>query len=354
LTGPLSPAVTLSESQAREFAQRMLVAAGVSPDKALLVASVLVYANLRGIDSHGLALLPHYLDQIDAGDLDPNATGRIASECQACLLYDGENGLGAVTAEICTGHVIRLARQYGIAIVVARETNHFGPAAFWTQRIAAAGQIGIAVCDASLQVPPWQGKAAKIGTNPISMAVPHPEGRGWLLDMATSTVALGKLEQAKLNRQETIPYGWALDREGWPTNLLSAALEGFLMPLGGYKGSGLGMMVEILCGVLGGGGMAPDIRGIRQHGAPSRVNHSFLAIDVERFMPLPTFYERMDRLIAHVKSAPPAAGYNEVLVAGDPEWRYEDERRAHGIPILPGPWETIERAARRLGVALPV
>ncbi len=353
MTGPGVPAVTLSESQARDFAQRMLEAAGVAPEKALAVASVLTYANLRGIDSHGLALLPHYLDQIEAGDLDPAAEGRVVSECQACLLYDGEHGLGAVTAQICSAYAIRLARQYGIAIVVARETNHFGPAAFWTQRIAAAGQIGIAVCDASQQVPPWQGKARKIGTNPISMAVPHPTGRGWLLDMATSTVALGKVEQAQLNRKTEIPDGWALDSEGRPTNLLSAALDGFLMPLGGYKGSGLGLMVEILCGTLGGGAMSPGVRGIRQHGGPSRVNHTFLAIDVARFMPLDTFYERMDRLIGHVKSAPPAAGYDEVLVAGDPEWRYEDERRAHGIPILPGPWETLERAARRLGVALP-
>ncbi len=347
------PAVTLSESQVRDFAQRMLEAAGATSDKARRVADVLTYANLRGIDSHGIQLLPHYIDQIEARDLDHAAEGRVVSECQACLLYDAEYGLGAVTAEICTAHAIRLARQHGISIVVAREANHFGPAAFWTQKIAAAGQMGIAVCDASQQVPPWQGKARKIGTNPISVAVPHPAGRGWLLDMATSTVALGKLEQAHLNGKEEIPTGWALDSEGRPTNLLSAALEGFLMPLGGYKGSGLGMMVEILCGVLGGGGLAPDVRGIRQHGGPSRVNHTFLAIDVARFMPLEAFYERMDRLVGHVKSAPPAAGYDEVLVAGDPEWRSEDDRRAHGIPIMPGPWDFLLRTAQRLGVALP-
>jgi LDH2 family malate/lactate/ureidoglycolate dehydrogenase len=209
------------------------------------------------------------------------------------------------------------------------------------------------MCDASQQVPPWQGKAKKIGTNPISVAVPTPTGRGWLLDMATSTIALGKLEQATLNGKVEIPNGWALDSEGRPTNLLSAALTGFLMPLGGYKGSGLGLMVEILCGVLGGGAIAPDVRGIRDHGRPGRVNHAFLAIDVARFMPLDTFYQRMDRLIDHVKSAPPAAGYDEVLVAGDPEWRNEDDRRAHGIPIMPGPWDFLVRTAQRLGVALP-
>jgi LDH2 family malate/lactate/ureidoglycolate dehydrogenase len=125
------------------------------------------------------------------------------------------------------------------------------------------------------------------------------------------------------------------------------------MPLGGYKGSGLGLMVEILGGVLGGGGMAPEVAGIRDHGRLARVNHTFLAIDVARFLPLDAFYARMDWLVEHIKSAPPAAGYGEVLVAGEPEWRMEDQRRAAGIPILPGPWELIAKTARRLGVALP-
>ncbi|MGA2328134.1 MAG: Ldh family oxidoreductase [Bryobacteraceae bacterium] len=349
----MTPAVVFSESEARDFGRRLLEAVGVAPEKALLVASVLVYANLRGVDSHGLQVLPHYVGQIEAGDVNPAAEGRVVTEDHACLLYDGDHGLGSVTAEICCRHVIRMARQYGIAIALTRETSHFGAAAFWTQRISAAGLIGIAMCDSSPQVPPWQGKAKRVGTNPISVSVPHPGGRGWLLDMATSTVALGKIEQAALNRKTELPPGWAMDSEGRPTTSLQAALAGFLMPLGGYKGSGLGLMVEILGGVLGGGGMAPDIAGIRDHGRVARVNHTFLAIDVARFLPLETFYARMDWLVEHIQSAPPAAGYDEVLVAGDPEWRLQDQRRATGIPILPGPWEMLARTARRLGVPLP-
>jgi LDH2 family malate/lactate/ureidoglycolate dehydrogenase len=209
------------------------------------------------------------------------------------------------------------------------------------------------MCDSSPQVPPWQGKAKRVGTNPLSMSVPHPGGRGWLLDMATSTVALGKLEQAKLNRKTEIPPGWALDSEGRPTTGLAAALSGFLMPLGGYKGSGLALMVEILGGALGGGALAPDIRGIRDHGRLARVNHTFLAIDAARFLPLEDFYARMDSLVQYIKSTPPATGCDEVLVAGDPEWRFEDERRARGIPIPPGPWAALAATARRLGVPLP-
>jgi LDH2 family malate/lactate/ureidoglycolate dehydrogenase len=125
------------------------------------------------------------------------------------------------------------------------------------------------------------------------------------------------------------------------------------MPLGGYKGSGLAMMVEILCGALGGGAMATEIRGIRQHGRRSRVNHAFLGIDVSRFLPLEQFYARTDWLVAEIKSAAPAAGYDQVLVAGDPEWRAEEERRRAGIPIPAGPWQTLVRIAERLEVPLP-
>jgi LDH2 family malate/lactate/ureidoglycolate dehydrogenase len=238
-------------------------------------------------------------------------------------------------------------------MVVAGEATHFGAAGFWAQKISEAGLIGMALCDASPAIPPWQGREGRLGTNPISMAVPHPGGWGWLLDMATSTVSYGRLEKLMLEGSESVPPGWAMDREGRPTTELATALKGFLMPLGGYKGSGLGLMVEILCGVLSGGAMSREIRGIRQHGRYCRVNHAFLGIDVARFLPLEQFYSRMDWLVAEVKSAAPAAGYDEVLVAGDPEWRAEEERRRSGIPIPPGPWEELARTAARLGVALP-
>jgi LDH2 family malate/lactate/ureidoglycolate dehydrogenase len=349
----VTPAAVVSAEQLQEFAERVLAAVGVSRDKARLAASVLVYANLRGVDSHGVQALPHYVGQIEAGDVNPAADGHVVTENGACLLYDGEHGLGSVAADACSAHAIRLAREHGVAMAVARETGHFGAAAFWAQKISAAGLAGIVMCDASPQVPPWQGKAKRVGTNPIAMSVPHPQGRGWLLDMATSGAALGKLEQARLNGASEIPAGWALDSEGRPTTSLDAALAGFLMPLGGYKGSGLALMVEILSGVVGGGAMAPEIRNIRDHGRPARSNHTFLAIDVARFLPLEAFYARMGQVIEYIKATPVAAGYAEVLVAGDPEWRMEDERRANGIPILPGPWDVLAAMARRLGVALP-
>jgi LDH2 family malate/lactate/ureidoglycolate dehydrogenase len=335
------------------FAVRLLDAVGVSHAKSQLVAESLVAASLRGVDSHGLQLLPYYLEQIESGDMDAKADGCVISESGSCLHYDGQNGIGQGVADTCCKHAVRIAAASGMAMVVARESNHFGAAAFWAQKMAAAGQIGIVMCNASPLVPPWQGKEGRIGTNPICMAVPGGVEKPWLLDMATTTVAAGKVFKAKLNGQPQIPANWAMDSEGVPTIDTEAAFRGLLMPLGGYKGSGLAMMAEILCAVLGGGAMSTELGGIRIRGKPMRASQMFVAIDIARFLPLDAFRARMDRLIRIIKTTPPAKGFNEVLVAGDPEWRMEEERRKSGIPVGPGTWKALCEAADRLGVAAP-
>ena len=213
----------------------------------------------------------------------------------------------------------------------------------------AAGQIGIVFCNASPIVPPWQGKQGRVGTNPISMSVPGP----WLLDMATTTVAAGRVFKAFLNGQPEIPAGWAFDSEGVPTTNTAEAYKGMLMPLGGYKGSGLAMMVEILCSVLSGGAMANEVSGIRSRDMTARVSQAYIAIEVARFMPVEEFTARVEELVNHIKTAAPAPGYDEVLVAGDPEWRTEAERRQHGIPLAEGNWENLCKAAARVKVAAP-
>jgi LDH2 family malate/lactate/ureidoglycolate dehydrogenase len=308
---------------------------------------------LRGVDSHGVQLLPYYLEQLEWGDMDANADGCIILESGSCLHYNGQNGIGQAIAEICCGHAVRIASKTGLSMVVSRDSNHFGAAAFWAQRMAAAGHIGIVMCNASALVAPWQGKEPRMGTNPICMAVPGGEEQPWLLDMATTTVAAGKIFKAMINGQDEIPAGWAMDSEGVPTTDTQTALKGLLMPLGGYKGSGLAMMAEILCAVLSGGAMSTELGGIRFRGKPVRVSQLFLAIDLARFIPLDEFRARMDRLIRMMKSTAPADGFSEVLVAGEPEWRTEDERRRKGIPVGHGTWKALCEAADRLGVAAP-
>src|SRR6201999_2131418 len=247
----------------------------------------------------------------------------------SCLHFDGQNGIGQWVAETCTQHAVRIAQQQGVGLVVARESNHFGPAAWWAQKMRDAGQIGIVMCNASPIVPPWQGREGRLGTNPICMSVPGP----WLLDMATTTVAAGRVFKAFLNGQPEIPAGWAFDSEGVPTTDTKAAYGGMLMPLGGYKGSGLAMMVEILCSVLSGGAMSTEVGGLRFRGKAVRVSQFYLAIDIARFMPVEEFTARMEKLVTMMKSTPTAPGYDEVMVAGDPEWRTEAQRLRDGLPI---------------------
>ncbi len=162
-----------------------------------------------------------------------------------------------------------------------------------------------------------------------------------------------KIFKAFLNGQPEIPAGWAFDSEGVPTTDTQAAYKGMLMPLGGYKGSGLAMMVEILCSVLSGGAMANEVGGIRFRGKRVRVSQMFLAIDVAHFMPLEEFTARVEQLVALMKSTKTAPGYSEVMVAGDPEWRMEAERREKGIPIADGNWDQLVKAAEKVRVAAP-
>lgn len=347
--------ITITENNLRELTANILTAAGVPADKAGLIAEPLVATNLRGVDSHGVQLLPHYISQVELGNVSPHAEGHVVSENGSCLVYDGEHGFGQITSRICCAHAARLAARNGLGMVTVREANHFGAAASWAQMISSHGYIGVCMCDASMQVPPWQGREPRLGTNPICVSVPSPNGNGWLLDMATSTVALGKLEQSWLKGEKTLPYGWALDNEGVPTTDTGKAYNGGLLaPLGGYKGSGLGTMVELFCGVLAGGeAYGPNVTGIRNKTRPVRTNQMFLAIDVSRFMPLDEFHTRMDWLVAQIKSARPAKGYDEVLVAGEPEQRAEQHRRRHGIPIPDGVWKTVAEVAERLHVPLP-
>jgi LDH2 family malate/lactate/ureidoglycolate dehydrogenase len=332
------------------FATEILLAAGAPAEKANITAEALIASNLRGVDSHGLQLLPFYVEQIMAGEMSPAADGEVVSESGSCLVLDAQNALGQWVADVCCRHAIRLASVQGAGIVVARESNHFGAAAWWAQKMRAAGQIGLVFCNASPIVPPWQGREGRIGTNPICMSVPGP----WLLDMATTTVAAGKIFKAFINEKPEIPSGWAFDSRGVPTtDTKSAYNKGMLMPLGGYKGSGLGLMVEILCSVLSGGAMANEVGGIRIRGRANRCSQCFIAIDVARFMPVEEFTARVEQLVALMKSTPTAPGFNEVMVAGDPEWRTEAERRRTGIPLEEGNWDLLVKTAARLQVAVP-
>lgn len=346
-------AVVIRHEPLETFARELLMGAGVVEARASIVAANLIFGNLRGVDSHGMQLLPYYLEQLSAGNIDGAADGRPLRESGATLLYDAENGLGAVTSAHCCRAVARMAREQGIAFAVARNANHFGAAAFWGRQLAAEGLIGLAFCNASPIVPPFQGREPRLGTNPICMAVPGPEETSWLLDMATTTVAANRIFKAYHNGVPEIPAGWAMDKEGRPTTSTDEAFHGLIMPLGGYKGTGLAVMVEILCAILGGGAMSTEVGGLRVKDRPMAVSHSFLAIDPDRFTGATEFGARMDKLTGYLHGSAPAVGYDEVLIAGEPEARFEAERRSSGVPLGPGEWRRLVEWSEKLHIRLP-
>jgi LDH2 family malate/lactate/ureidoglycolate dehydrogenase len=335
-----------------DFARSVLEAVKVPREAATLVGDSLVSANLRGVDSHGVQLLIWYTQQIQGGNIDIATSGEVASESGSCMVYDGMNGLGQVVSDACCGHAIRLARAHGLGMVTARNSSHFGASAWWAQKIAAAGLIGIVTCNATPLVAAWQGRDKILGTNPICMAVPGPDT--FLLDMATTTVALNRVHKAILSGDTEIPPGWAMDAEGHPTTDPKTALEGLPMPLGGYKGTGLALMVEVLCAVLSGGAMMTSVGGLRVKNRPMRVSHFFLAIDAARFLPMDEFQARMLQMRETVKGSRPAAGFDEVLIAGDPEWRSDEQRRREGVPVSRGIWQQLTQLAESLNVPVPV
>jgi LDH2 family malate/lactate/ureidoglycolate dehydrogenase len=336
------------------FVSDVLTAAGAPPKTAELTSASLVAANLRGVDSHGVRLVPVYVEQLQSGDMNAAAQGRILTENRACLLFDAENGIGQAAAARCCDDAVRLSRAFGLGLVIARNSNHFGAAAYWGTRMAAAGQVGVVLCNASRLVAPWQGRQPRMGTNPICIAVPGP----WLLDMSTTAVAANRIWAAIARNADTIPEGWALNTAGAPTSNASEGIRGSLMPLGGHaaghKGSGLAAAVEILCAVLGGGAMAGEVGSMHERGRPVGISQSFLAIDIERFMPLTEFRARLERFVADVKSAAPADGYDEVLAAGEPEWRTERERLRAGIPLPNEVWQALLNLSSQLGVTEPL
>jgi LDH2 family malate/lactate/ureidoglycolate dehydrogenase len=348
---PVPSQYIFSAEALRAFTQAIFEAVRVPEGHARLMASSFVAANLRGVDSHGVQLLPLYIQAIELGNVNLTGEGRVAAESGACLLYDGENAFGQVISDRCCGHAVRLGRQHGAGVVTVRESNHFGAAAYWAQKISAEGLIGIVLSNASPLVAPWQGREPRYGTNPICISVPGPDT--FLLDMATTTVALNRIFKAALNNEPSIPAGWAMDKDGLPTTATQAGLEGFPMPLGGYKGTGLAIMIEVLVAVLSGGAMLTELHGLRKQGKPMRVGHLFLSIDVRRFLPMEEFVARMEKMRGILKNTAPAPGYDEVLVAGEPEWRAAAGRARDGIPVPQPTWDKLAELAARLSVGVP-
>jgi LDH2 family malate/lactate/ureidoglycolate dehydrogenase len=343
-----------------EFTAAVCRAIGTPDDIATDVATVLVAADRRGIASHGTARLPSYVALVDAGVVDVGARPVIDAGRGAFVRFDAGNGWGHHAGRVAIDWAIETARTTGIALASARNANHYGIAGWYALRAAAAGMIGISMTNTTGSVAPTRSSVGLIGTNPIAIAAPAGHRPAFSLDMATSTVPRGKLEVAE-RRGKPIPLGWAIDRDGLPTTDATAALDGALMPLGGfeetagYKGYGLALAVDVLTGVLAGATFGKRISGLFDTDAPSDLGQLFLAIDPGAIGDAEAFGERLaDYLdgLTEAPTAPDAPG--RVLVPGEPEDQAEAVSRTAGVAADARHIADLELLAARFGIAAPV
>lgn len=345
--------VTISTEEALAFAAGLLQSSNVPKEDARVAAAALVRADLRGIDTHGIVRLPGYLTRLDKRLV--NAAPRLAFEriTPSVARLDGQNGLGFVIASRAIEEALGMAQDSGIALVGVRNSTHFGMAATYLLQAVEAGCLAMVFTNASRALPPWGGTEEMFGTSPFAAAAPNEGGLPFILDMAPTVVARGKIRKAAREGRE-IPDTWALDGEGKPTTDPDAALKGTLLPIGGPKGAGLSMLMDILCGVLTGANFAGGVGDqYRNFDRPQGVGHFILVMTPDIFISAAEFTARMAELVATVKANPKAKGVEEIFMPGEPEARIEAARRADGIPYRKVDLEPLVKIARGRGVALP-
>jgi len=344
-----------SEEGLRRFVASVLEKTGVAAADAHLAADVLVTADLRGIESHGVARLEHYyVNRIRAGKLDPRPRITTLRETPSSLVVDAGNGLGHPVSVHVMKQVLDKAEKTGTAFATVRNSNHFGIAGYYAMLALERDMIGIASTNTVRSSAPTFGRDQLLGTNPLAFAIPAHSEPAFVLDFATTTVTRGKLEVYARNEAQLAP-GWAIDAAGYETLDPQTGLAGALLPLGGYgtdngghKGYGLALLVEMLCGVLAAGKFGLDLPLPSDGQVPGAVSHFFAAIKLDGFRDPEQFKADMDAELRAFKDSQKAPGRDRIYVAGEIEYERTRYHREHGIPIHAKVWSGLERLAGEL------
>lgn len=350
------------------FCAEVLQKLDVSREHAEIVADVLVSADLRGIESHGVARMSRYVNGIKSGTMKPRANTTLVRETLCTVTIDADAGLGQPVSHRAMMLAISKAREHGMGFVSVRNSNHFGIAGYYAMMALKEDMIGICTTNSEVLVVPTFGRNALLGTNPIAIAVPAGKEKPFVLDMSTSTVTRGKLEvYARL--EKPIPLNWATDEKGIATDDPARVLQniirragGGLLPLGGaseetsgHKGYGLALAVEIFSAVLSGGLYADKVYPKTTDGRPlpSGIGHFFGAMRVDAFRSLDEFKRDMDDLIGRLKSASKAEGAERIYVHGEKEFEETERLLRKGIPLNAKVAEELRGLARGLDLNKP-
>ncbi len=311
----------VSTGKLHQAAQIILIHLGESPENAEKVADVLLKADKRGIPTHGFYLLKVIEMRVKGGQLRLPTTLKVFSDSDATAIIDGGDGIGMLAGLKALDVGIEKAGEYGIGMVLVRNTNNLGSLACYTMLAAEKGMIAIMSGNAAPAMAPWGGAEQFLGTNPISISIPA-YGPGFTADMATSIVARGKIRKA-LRQGHEIPSDWALNKEGVPTSNPKEAMAGSLLPFGGPKGSALALAVDIISGMLSGAAYGPKIKSFHTLDGPTEVGASLIVIDIRRFIPLEDFMTLMEEYTNSIKALKKAEGFSEILMPGEREKRIE-------------------------------
>ena len=343
-------AIRIDADRLKDFASDIFRASGVADDQAATVSDVMVWTDLVGRSTHGVGRIKIHVDRIEQGVLNPRCAPRFKSAGSNLELVDGDQGFGHHVATLAMDRAIELARETGVGTVGVHNSNFFGAAAYYVNRAAQAGMIGLAMSNSVPSVAAHGGARPVFGTNPLGFAAPRGNGRHVLLDMATSAWSASAV-RASMERGETLPDGVAVDEAGVQITTPREVGASTLLPLGGAKGYGLAMMIEILTAVMTGAGVSGGVSSLFKDMSRSGDNgHFMLAIDIARLMPTDDYHARLEGLLELLKTSNPGG---EVLYPGETRWRIREDNLANGIPVSPGIAGPLAELAERLGVAVP-
>lgn len=338
----------VQKSELTDFATKLLRASGFTSDEAAQTADLLVWANLRGADSHGVLRIPRYIEMIETGVIRAGERPKVIREFGATCVLDFGKAPGAVAMTHAARKAGDLADKFGIGWCSARAISHAGAIGYFTTQLAARGLVGVAMTASKPLMSYFGAKGEALSTNPLSIAAPRSGGADpILLDMSTAAVALGKIMAAR-DSGKPIPRGWAIDANGAETEDPNAVAA--ILPMAGPKGAGLSLMIEILASVLVGNAIiAPVLRGEKKGG----FNGQVLAINPAAFGDVPSFFAAMENLAGALHALDPVSSADPVKLPGERGFRTERERTAKGIPLAVGTARNLTKAAERFGLAAP-
>jgi LDH2 family malate/lactate/ureidoglycolate dehydrogenase len=347
----MADATRIAPATLEAFIARAFETVAIPPADARSIAELMVRADVQGSEGHGVFRLPQYIRRIKGGALNVNPRVRVVRESAGMALVDGDNGMGHLVMRFAAARAIEKAKQAGVAWVGVRWSNHAGPASLYAGMPVEHGMIGLylAVGNAN-HLPAWGGIDMLLSTNPIAVAVPAGEEPAVVLDMATTVAAYGKVK-TKAQRGETMPEGWMMDRQGRSLTDPKRADEGFLLPIGGYKGYGLALIFGLLAGTLNGAAMGRDVVDFNADDTtPTNTGHAIVAIDVEAFHPLAEFRKSVDALARDLRNSRRLPGVAEVRLPGDGSRAAREDRLENGIPIPPALAASLAQLAAELKI----